>query len=132
MGGTQHRGRNSGRAATGGAVNSGIAVFGAGGGHAGRGHNSAFDAFRRNLTAPRHFHFGGTYHRPHGWYAHRWTFGEFLPTFFFARNYWISDYSEFDLPDPPEGCTWVRYGDDALLIDEDSGEVIQVVYGIFY
>jgi Ni/Co efflux regulator RcnB len=86
---------------------------------------------RRAFNAPQRFHFG-TYHRPSGWYFHRWTFGEFLPAFFFARNYWILDWANFDLDDPPPGTVWVRVGDDALLIDEYSGEVIEVVYGIFY
>ena len=36
------------------------------------------------------------------------------------------------LDPPPPGTVWVRYGNDALLIDRYSGEVIQVVYGIFY
>jgi Ni/Co efflux regulator RcnB len=30
------------------------------------------------------------------------------------------------------GTVWVRYGDDALLIDQYTGEVIQVAYGIFW
>jgi Ni/Co efflux regulator RcnB len=131
MGGT-HRGHTNGGSNTGGAVNN---PFNGRGGatrtHAGRGHNSAFDAFRRAFNAPRHYHHG-TYHRPSGYYAHRWTLGEFLPALFFAQNYWIDDYSDFDLGNPPDGTHWVRYGNDALLIDEDSGEVIQVVYGIFY
>ncbi|MEI9888521.1 MAG: RcnB family protein [Rhizomicrobium sp.] len=101
------------------------------GGHAGRTHNNAFDTFRRAFNAPRHYRHG-TYNRPSGWYAHRWNYGEFLPALFFSRNYWITDYDDFDLSDPPDGTVWVRYGNDALLIDEDSGEVIQVVYGIFY
>jgi Ni/Co efflux regulator RcnB len=104
---------------------------GGGGQHTGRTHNSAFDSLRRAFNAPRHYHHG-TYHRPSGWYAHRWTFGEFLPALFFGNNYWINDYSDFDLSDPPPGTVWVRYGDDALLIDRYSGEVIQVEYGIFY
>jgi Ni/Co efflux regulator RcnB len=133
MGGTQHHGRNNGGGNTGGAATQ----FNGGNGgnasrtHAGRGHNSAFDAIRRAFNAPRHYHHG-TYRRPSGYYVHRWTLGEFLPALFFAQNYWIDDYSDFDLSDPPEGTHWVRYGNDALLIDEDSGEVIQVVYGIFY
>ncbi len=100
------------------------------GAHQGR-HNNAFDALRRMFNAPRRFHHG-TYRRPHGWYAHRWTFGEFLPGLFFAQQYWISDYYGYGLSDPPPGTVWVRYGDDALLIDQDTGEVIQVIYGIFY
>lgn len=130
-GGTQHHGRNTGGSNTG-----GVATPFNGGGtrgftHAGRGHNSAFDGLRRAFNAPQHFHHG-TYHRPSGYYAHRWTLGEFLPSLFFTRSYWIDDYSDFDLSDPPDGTHWVRYGNDALLIDEDNGEVIQVVYGIFY
>ena len=94
-------------------------------------HNRAFDSMRRAFAAPRRFQFG-VYHRPSGWYSHRWTFGEFLPVFFFTRNYWILDWEDFALDNPPPGTVWVRYGDDALLIDEYTGEVIEVVYGIFY
>jgi len=32
---------------------------------------------------------------------------------------------------PPDGYVWVRYGDDALLIDEYSGDIIQVEYDVF-
>jgi Ni/Co efflux regulator RcnB len=86
---------------------------------------------RRVLTSSRRFHHG-SYNRPQGWYAHRWNTGEYLPALFFAQNYWIDDYQSFGLDDAPDGATWVRYGNDALLVDEDSGEVIQVVYGVFY
>ena len=101
------------------------------GGHAGQQHNNAFDALRRVLNAPHHYRHGN-YHRPNGWYAHRWNYGEFLPALFFTRSYWISDYEDFDLPAPPPGTVWVRYGSDALLIDRYTGEVIEVEYGLFY
>jgi Ni/Co efflux regulator RcnB len=94
-------------------------------------HNSAFDQFRRAFNAPRHYRYG-SYRRPHGWYYRRWNYGDFLPALFFGQDYWISDYRDFDLPYPPEGTVWVRYGNDALLVDEDTGEIIQVIYGIFY
>ena len=86
---------------------------------------------RRVTTATQRFHFG-TYVRPSGWYFHRWTFGEFLPAFFFTSNYWILDWGNFYLDPPPPGTVWVRVGNDALLIDRYTGEVIEVVYGIFY
>jgi Ni/Co efflux regulator RcnB len=106
--------------------------LGARAGRGGRsGNNAAFARLRRNVTAQRHFH-GGNYRRPQGYYYRRWSYGDTLPALFFAQNYWISNYDSYDLPYPPEGATWVRYGDDALLVDEDSGEIIQVVYGIFY
>jgi Ni/Co efflux regulator RcnB len=94
-------------------------------------HNPAFNSMRRAFNAPQRFH-ASVYVRPSGWYSHRWTFGEFLPVFFFTRNYWILDFGNFGLDDPPPGTIWVRVGDDALLIDEYSGEVIEVVYGVFY
>ena len=93
--------------------------------------NHNFASFQRNVTAQRRFH-APTYQQPRGWYAHRWTFGETLPALFWARDYWLTDYMDYALPPPPYGATWVRYGDDALLIDEDSGEIITVEYGVFY
>ena len=44
-----------------------------------------FRDFHRNFNAPRRFR-APTYHRPPGWYAHRWTFGEFLPSLFWAQR----------------------------------------------
>ncbi len=90
-----------------------------------------FSSMHRNFTAPRHFR-AGNYNRPRGWYSHRWTFGEFLPSFFYANNYWLDDYQRYGLMPPPYGTVWVRVDNDALLIDEDDGEVIQVAYDIFY
>jgi Ni/Co efflux regulator RcnB len=88
-------------------------------------------AYRRNFNAPKRFHWN-PYRRPPHWYAHRWTYGERLPHGWFARDYWISSFLMFGLTTPPDGYVWVRVGDDALLVDEDTGEVVQVVYGIFY
>jgi Ni/Co efflux regulator RcnB len=103
--------------------------YGQGGGN--RPHVTNFNSYHRNFTAPHRYR-GPAYHRPQGWYAHRWTYGERLPPAFFMRDYWLSDYFDFGLVAPPYGATWVRYGSDALLIDEETGEVIQVAYGIFY
>jgi Ni/Co efflux regulator RcnB len=86
---------------------------------------------RRNITAAHRFH-AGDYRAPPGYAYRRWTFGERLPSEYFARDFWISDYLNFDLVGPPDGYTWVRFGPDALLIDEDTGEIIQVEYGVFY
>ena len=38
----------------------------------------------------------------------------------------------YGLPAPPYGAVWVRVGNDALLVDEDSDEVITVEYSVFY
>ncbi len=86
---------------------------------------------RANIQAPRRFHITA-YVRPPGWYEHRWTFGERLPRAFFAPEFFIVDFAAYGLLAPWDGYEWVRYGDDALLIDVDTGEVIRVEYGLFY
>jgi Ni/Co efflux regulator RcnB len=87
--------------------------------------------FHKNMRAQRRFRLG-SYRAPHGYHYRRWAFGMFLPEIYFAQDYWISDYSDYDLDDPPDGYVWVRYGPDALLIDEDTGEIVEVEYGVFY
>ncbi len=89
-----------------------------------------FHNWHRNFKAPKHFH-RAPYHRPSGWYYRRWLFGMVLPTFFWTRDYWIADYWMYDLPDPPYGYVWVRYGDDALLVNVRSGYVLQAEYDLF-
>jgi Ni/Co efflux regulator RcnB len=100
------------------------------GGH-NRGRHDGFDAFRHIGRSPHQYHYG-SYRRPHGWYYRNWVLGDILPTLFFSRDYWLNDYYDFGLVSPPPGTMWVRYGDDALLIDRNTGEVIRVVRGVFY
>lgn len=87
---------------------------------------------RANIQAPRRFHVAAVYRRPAGFYVHRWTFGERLPVAFYVRDYWISDFALYGLMEPWTGYEWVRVGDDALLIDVETGEVVRVEYGLFY
>jgi len=87
--------------------------------------------YHHNYQAQRRYSLG-RYVRPHGWYERSWSYGETLPSIFWSRNYWIDDYWMFGLTIPPYDCQWVRYGDDALLINADSGDILQVVYGLFY
>lgn len=55
-----------------------------------------------------------------------------MPPPFWAPPYQIVDYRAYDLYPPPPGCGWVRYGDDALVIDLGSGRVSGIVYGVFF
>jgi len=86
--------------------------------------------YQRNYTAPRQYHWQ-SYNRPSGWYYRRWVFGQIFPRIFWAQDYWLTDYWMFDLPVPPYGYVWVRYGDDALLVNKRTRRVLQVVYGLF-
>jgi len=87
--------------------------------------------FRRAYRAPHRFRIG-VYRRPAGWYSHHWYVGAYLPRGWFVRDYWIGDWGMYGLIDPPDGLVWVRVGPDAMLIDPDTGEVVRVVYGIFW
>ncbi len=92
---------------------------------------SNFRDYHRGFNAERRFR-GPSYRRPQGWYARRWSFGEILPSLFWGQQYWLNNYVAYDLPPPPPGTVWVRNGDDALLIDRYTGEVISIRYSVFY
>jgi len=99
-----------------------------------RGPNRDFSQARnyhQNFNASRRFH-GPAYRPPQGYYARHWTWGMTLPSLFWDRQYWLTDYAAYDLPPPPFGAIWVRVGSDALLIDQYSGSIIEVDYGVFY
>ncbi len=93
--------------------------------------NVDVSSYRKAFDSPNHYHYGD-YHGPAGYSYHRWNYGDNLPREYWAQNYWIGNFLNFGLIAPPDGYVWVRYGPDAVLIDEDTGEIIQVEYGVFY
>ena len=96
-----------------------------------RGGARDYRSFQRNTWAQQRYRLPA-YRWPRGFEYRRFTFGQYLPRAFFGQDYWLYDYSDYGLPYPPPGTAWVRYGPDALLIDRDSGEIVQVIYGVFY
>ncbi|MBI1212846.1 MAG: hypothetical protein GC190_15395 [Alphaproteobacteria bacterium] len=90
-----------------------------------------YSRWQRNVRAHRHFRVG-PYHPPRGYKYRRWTHGQYLPWVYYDRSYWLLDFLTFGLMIPPPGCVWIRFGPDALLVDLESGEIIQVVYNVFY
>ena len=58
--------------------------------------------------------------------------GDRLPSSYYARRYVIHDYWRFDLYEPPYWAHWVRVRNDALLIDRDTGEVMDAVYDLYW
>ncbi len=87
-------------------------------------------AYQHNFQAARSFKIG-PYHRPAGWVSHHWGYGEILPRAFWGPQYILADYWLFALEVPPMGYEWVRVGADALLINVNTGEVLQAEYGVF-
>jgi Ni/Co efflux regulator RcnB len=86
--------------------------------------------YQHNYQAARKYSIG-PYHRPAGWVSHHWGYGDRLPRAYWGAQYLIGDYWLFALEVPPAGYEWVRVGDDALLIDVNTGEVLQAEYGAF-
>ena len=74
------------------------------------------------------------YYAPGGWgYGYRrFGIGFALNEILFSQDYWIDDPYNYRLPEAYGPYRWVRYYNDALLVDIDSGQVVDAVYGIFW
>ena len=86
--------------------------------------------YNHNYQSARVYHIG-PYRRPAGWVQHHWAYGQILPRVYWDARYLIADYWLFALEVPPAGCEWVRDDADALLISTATGQILQVMYGVF-
>ena len=69
---------------------------------------------------------------PNGWAYRQWAVGAVLPPLFLVPDYYYPEWAALGLEPPPPGTQWVRYGPDLLLVDVNTGQVIDVAYGVFY
>ena len=70
---------------------------------------------------------------PRGYAPRYWARGQWLPSAYYVERRWhIVDYWRYGLYDPPYAAGWVRVGDDALLVDLRSGEVLDGVGELFW
>lgn len=67
-----------------------------------------------------------------GYYYRRLSIGFFLDALFFDSRYWIDDPWYYRLPEAYGPYRWVRYYDDALLVNIYTGEVVDVIYDVFW
>jgi hypothetical protein len=75
----------------------------------------------------------GSYYSPYRNYSYRrLNIGFFLDSMFYSNRYWINDPWQYRLPDAYGPYRWVRYYDDALLVDIYSGEVVDVINNFFW
>ncbi|KQN26359.1 hypothetical protein ASE86_09575 [Sphingomonas sp. Leaf33] len=74
------------------------------------------------------------YYPPRGYnYGYqRFGVGITLGSILFQQNYWINDPWDYRLPPAYGPYRWVRYYNDAMLVDIDSGQVVDVIYDIFW
>ena len=74
----------------------------------------------------------GLYYDPFGWGYQRWGIGWRLWPSYYSSNYWLNDPWRYRLPYAPWPYKWVRYYDDALLVNTYTGEVVDVIYNFFW
>lgn len=74
------------------------------------------------------------YYAPYGWNSgyRRFSIGVSLSSVLWGQDYWIDEPDYYRLPPAYGPYRWVRYYNDALLVDVENGEVIDTVYDIFY
>ena len=73
----------------------------------------------------------GAYFDPFGWGYQRFSIGWRLWPSYYSSNYWFNP-TQYGLPYAPPGYQWVRYYDDALLVDTWSGQVVDVINNFFW
>jgi len=75
----------------------------------------------------------GRYRAPYRDYRYRrLTIGFSIGSLFYGNRYWINDPWQYRLPPTYYPYRWVRYYDDALLVDTRRGRVVDVIYGVFW
>jgi len=62
----------------------------------------------------------------------RFSVGIFLNSLLFSDSYWIDDPWSYRLPPAYGTLRWVRYYDDALLVDIRDGYVVDVIHDFFW
>jgi len=77
------------------------------------------------------FHFG-FYYDPFGWGYRPYSIGWRLWPSYYRSRYWLHDPWMYRLPVPPPGYRWIRYYDDALLVDTWDGRVVDVIRNFFW
>ena len=73
----------------------------------------------------------GVYFDPFGYGYRSFDIGYRLQPLYFGQQYWI-DPGLYGLPYPPPGTQWVRYWNDALLVDMYTGEVVDEIHDFFW
>lgn len=77
------------------------------------------------------FHLG-FYYDPFGWGYHRYGIGWRLWPSYYSSRYWLHDPWSYRLPRAYGPYRWVRYWDDALLVNLYTGEVVDVIHDFFW
>jgi hypothetical protein len=93
--------------------------------------NSRYDWRNYRHHHRSRFHLG-FYYDPYGWGYEPFSIGWRLWPSYYSRNYWINDPWMYRLPYAPPGYVWIRYFNDALLVDMWSGQVVDAIPDFFW
>ena len=74
----------------------------------------------------------GFYFDPFGWRYRPYSIGWRLWPSYYSSRFWINDPWRYRLPYAPPGYRWIRYYNDAILVDTWNGEVVDVIYNFFW
>lgn len=74
----------------------------------------------------------GFYYDPFGYNYRRWSAGSFLFPSYYGSRYWLNDPWQYRLPPAYGPYRWVRYWNDALLVNIYTGEVVDVIHSFFW
>jgi Ni/Co efflux regulator RcnB len=72
------------------------------------------------------------YFDPYGYNYRRFSIGFNLGSSYYGSNYWLDDPWMYRLPPAYGPYRWVRYYDDALLVNIYTGQVADVLYNFFW
>jgi Ni/Co efflux regulator RcnB len=85
--------------------------------------------WRRNHRSLYRVH---RYRDPYGWAYQLFSVGWRIWPGYYGSAYRINDPWMYRLPPAPPGTRWIRYYNDALLVDTWTGEVIDVIHNFFW
>jgi len=74
----------------------------------------------------------GTYYDPYRYGYRRYDIGYRMWPNYYSSNYWLNDPWEYRLPPAYGPYRWVRYYDDALLVNIYTGQVVDVIHHFFW
>lgn len=74
----------------------------------------------------------GNYYDPFGWGYRRPNIGFTLYVGYYQPDYWLDDPWQYRLPPVYGPYRWVRYYDDAVLVDIYSGHIVDVIRNFFW
>ena len=88
--------------------------------------------WRRHRDRNRSIFQFGRYYDPYGYGYRRFSIGFSLFPNYYRSNYWLNDPWQYRLPPAYGPYRWVRYYDDALLVNIYNGRVVDVIHNFFW